>query len=96
MKRQVWSNKEWAWKDQALWQAVRDEHRLLVTADKDFGDVRVYPPGTHAGILLLRPDQDGIRPITELLERVLTSYSLEALEATITVATPRGIRIRRS
>lgn len=84
------------WKDPALWQAVQSEQRFLVTADKGFADIRFYPPGTHAGVLLLRPDEDGIRPVIELLERVLTSYELETLARTVTVATPRGIRIRRA
>jgi predicted nuclease of predicted toxin-antitoxin system len=84
------------WKDAALWQAVQAEHRYLVTADKGFGDVRLYAPGTHAGILLLRPDQDGIRPTIELLERVLESYDLESLSGTIAVVSSRGMRIRRA
>lgn len=67
-----------------------------MTADKGFGDIRFYVPGTHAGILLLRPDQDGIRPVMELLERVLENYDLEALLGTVTVVTPRSIRIRRA
>jgi predicted nuclease of predicted toxin-antitoxin system len=83
------------WKDPALWQAVQSEQQFFVTADKGFADIRVHPPGTHADVLLLRPDQDGIRPVIELLELVLTSYDLEALARTVTVATPRGIRIRR-
>jgi predicted nuclease of predicted toxin-antitoxin system len=84
------------WKDPALWQAVQAEQRFLVTADKGVADIRVHPPGTHAGVLLLRPDQDGIRPVIELLELVLASYNLEALARTVTVVTPRGIRIRRA
>jgi predicted nuclease of predicted toxin-antitoxin system len=83
-------------KDPLLWQAVQAEERFLVTADKGFADIRVYAPGTHAGVLLLRPDQDGIRPVVELLERVLASYDLEALASTVTVVTPRGIRTRRA
>jgi predicted nuclease of predicted toxin-antitoxin system len=82
-------------KDPLLWQTVQSERRFLVTADKGFADTRLHAPGTHAGILLLRPDQDGIRPLMELLERVLARYDLEALAETVTVATPRGIRIRR-
>ncbi len=84
------------WKDPALWQAVQSEQRFLVTADKGFADIRFYPPGSHAGVLLLRPDEDGIRPVIELLERVLANYDLEALARTVTVVTPRGIRIRRA
>jgi predicted nuclease of predicted toxin-antitoxin system len=84
------------WKDPPLWQAVQSEQRFLVTADKGFADIRFYPPGSHAGVLLLRPDEDGIRPIIELLERVLANYDLEALARTVTVVTPRGVRIRRA
>ncbi len=84
------------WKDPALWEAMQVEQRFLVTADKGFADIRFYAPGTHAGVLLLRPDQDGIRPIIELLERLLGGYDLEALARAVTVVTPRGIRIRRA
>jgi len=83
-------------KDHSLWQAVQAEQRFLVTADKGFGDIRSYPPGTHNGVLLLRPDQAGIRPVLELLEQALTAYDLEALAGTVAVVTPRGVRIRRA
>jgi predicted nuclease of predicted toxin-antitoxin system len=83
------------WKDPPLWIAIQKDERYLVTADKGFGDIRVYPPGTYHGILLLRPDEDGIRPIVELLQKVLDSYKLEDLVGATTVATPRGIRLRR-
>jgi hypothetical protein len=43
------------------------EQWFLVT-DKGFGDIRVYPPGS-AGVLILRPDEDGIRPMVELFSR---------------------------
>lgn len=83
------------WKDAELWRKIQVENRFLITADKGFADLRAYPPGTHSGVMLLRPDQDGIRPIVELLEKVLQSYDLTALVGTITVITPRGVRVRR-
>jgi predicted nuclease of predicted toxin-antitoxin system len=83
------------WKDAEIWQTIQAENRFLITADKGFADLRRYPPGTHSGLMLLRPDQDGIRPTIELLDKVLQSYDLTGLEGTITVATPRGIRVRR-
>ena len=84
------------YKDPVLWQAVQAEQRYLVTADKGFADIRRYKPGTHQGVLLLRPDQDGIGPTIELLEMVLEDYNLESLAGTTAVATPRGIRVRRA
>jgi len=83
-------------KDPALWQAIQAEQRFLVTADKGFADVRTHRPGTHAGVLLLRPDQDGIRPVVELLEQVLAGYDLRDLAGDVVVVTPRGIRVRRA
>ena len=82
------------WKDPDLWETIQEEQRFLITADKGFGDIRVYPPGTHSGILLLRPDRDGIKPVTKLLESVLEKYDLSIFSGSITVATPRGIRVR--
>ena len=84
------------WKDPPLWKIVQEENRFLVTADKGFADIRKYPPGTHAGLLLLRPDEDGIRPILDLLAKVLASYKLADLSRSVTVVTPRGTRIRRA
>ncbi len=84
------------WKDAALWQAIQQENRFLITADKGFADIRTHPPGKHAGVLLFRPDEDGIRPTIELLSKVLESYKLNDLAGNITVVTPRGIRIRKA
>jgi len=83
------------WKDHQLWQAIQDEGRYLITADKGFTDIRHYPPGLHGGVMLLRPDQDGIRPVLQLLDAVLAQYDLNVLVGTITVVTPRGVRVRR-
>lgn len=83
------------WKDDALWQAVQADTQFLLTADKGFGDIRAHPPGSHNGVLLLRPDVDGIRPILDLLQMVLSEVNLPQLTGTISVATPRGLRVRR-
>jgi predicted nuclease of predicted toxin-antitoxin system len=83
------------WKDPALWQAVQEEGRFLVTADKGFADLRAHPPGSHAGVLLLRPDADGIGPVVRLLQQVLASTDLNSLQGSLAVANPQGLRIRR-
>ncbi len=83
------------WKDNELWIAVQSEKRFFITADKGFADIRQFPPGTHAGVLLLRPDEDGIYPLLELMDYVLRQQPLEKLSGLTTVATPKGLRIRR-
>ena len=84
------------WKDADVWKTVQNEKRFFITADKGFSDIRMYPPGTHHGILLLRPDEDGMRPLVELLAAVLDSHNVHELSGTVTVATPRSIRVRRN
>ncbi|MFB0546160.1 MAG: DUF5615 family PIN-like protein, partial [Anaerolineae bacterium] len=84
------------WKDTELWQAVQAEGRFVVTANKGFADIRAHPPGSHAGVLLLRPDREGIPAVVELMEQVLAVCTLDDLSGTVAVVTPRGLRIRRS
>jgi predicted nuclease of predicted toxin-antitoxin system len=83
------------WSDSSVWQAVQDEGRFFITADKGFGDIRVYPPGEHAGVLLLRPDADGIEPVLDLLRLTLSAADLSSLQGTLSVATAKGLRSRR-
>jgi hypothetical protein len=84
------------WKDPELWERIQAEERFLITADKGFADIRHHPPGTHQGVMLLRPDIDGIRPLVELLQLVLYKYDLNDLIGAVCVVTPRGIRVRRA
>lgn len=82
--------------DAALWPILQAENRFLITADKGFADIRIHPPGTHAGVLLMRPDEDGIPALVALLKALLEQHDLARLVGTVSVATPRGIRIRRA
>jgi len=84
------------WKDAPLWEEIQNESRLLITADKGFANIRTYPPGTHAGVILLRPDQDGIRPIVELIESVLENHDLNTFSGTTAVVTRSSIRVRKN
>lgn len=83
------------WQDPDLWRAVQTEERFLITGDKGFADLRSYPPGSHGGVLLLRPDRDGVGPLVDLLKMVLATVDLESLAGAIAVAAPSGLRIRR-
>lgn len=80
----------------SFWQVVQAEGRYLVTGDKGFADIRRNPPGAHYGVLLVRPDRDGIGPLLELMQAVLGGYGLGTLAGCVAVATPRGLRVRRA
>lgn len=82
-------------KDPELWPRVVSEGKYFVTADKEFGDIRLYPPGTNPGILVLRPEHESIVAYRSLVAQVISKHALESLFGCTTVATPRGIRVRR-
>jgi len=81
--------------DEALWPRVQQEERWLVTADKGFADLRVYPPGSHVGVLLFRLDEESRRGYLELTQTALDRLSFEELTGSIIVVPHRGIRIRK-
>ncbi len=83
------------WSDERLFKAVQTEKRLLITGDKGFGDVRRYPPGQHAGILVLRPKRPSVVAFVELLERLLRQHPLEEFQGCLVIVTPQGVRVRR-
>jgi predicted nuclease of predicted toxin-antitoxin system len=81
--------------DEIVWRQVIAEDRFFITLDLDFSDIRKYPPGSHPGILLLRPRTRGQRAVMGLLSRVLRDFPLESLRGCLTVADERNTRVRR-
>ena len=81
--------------DEELWPRVQQEGRWLVTADKGFADLRTYPPGSHAGVLLLRLDEESRRGYLELMEAALSQLDMAELAGAVIVVTRQGIRIRK-
>jgi hypothetical protein len=74
---------------------VKREGRFLITLDLGFSDVRRYAPGTHPGILLLRPRRKGRNAVSQVLRRVVSERRLEALEGCLAVADEVRTRVRR-
>jgi predicted nuclease of predicted toxin-antitoxin system len=81
--------------DSELWMRVQRERRWMVTADKVFGNLRVYPPGKHAGVVLLRVDRESRRAYVALAQNAVQRLDLDSLAGSMIVVAPRGIRIRK-
>src|SRR5205814_7206270 len=90
--RQGWGGK----KDHDLWPLVRAEGVFFITADKGFGDIRAYPPGTHKGVLVLRPARESILEYKSLLSAALAKHRIEEMIGAIVIASPASVRIRRA
>ncbi len=69
--------------------------RLLITFDRGLGDIRAYPPGSHAGILVLRPADQSVPTVVAALAELIAGHDLTALTGTIAIAQRGLLRIRR-
>jgi len=61
--------------DPTVWRAAQSARRFLITQDLDFSDIRVYPPGAHQGLLLLRlrnPGRDALLATAHILENPIS------------------------
>ena len=81
--------------DAVVWQRAVAESRFFITLDLNFADVRRFPPGSHPGILLLRPPSRSRDAVLEILERVLQEQPLNTLMGCFAVADINHTRIRR-
>jgi predicted nuclease of predicted toxin-antitoxin system len=82
--------------DDILWPRVQNERRWLITADKGFANLRRHPPGSHAGVILLRAQEESRRTYLELAALALERLKLDELVGALVVVTYRGARIRRA
>jgi predicted nuclease of predicted toxin-antitoxin system len=82
--------------DPVVVAAATDEGRLLITLDRGIGDLRRYPPGSHAGVLVVRPVAQDPNSILDLIQRLVRTHPLDQLCGCVVVVEPREVRIRRA
>jgi predicted nuclease of predicted toxin-antitoxin system len=81
--------------DHRIADAAAAEGRVVVTIDTDFSDERRFPPGTHPGIVVLRPRGVGRESVKALLVRFLKSEDLSRVEGSICIVETTRVRYRR-
>lgn len=81
--------------DPVLLSEATRESRLLVTLDRGLGDIRSYPPGTHAGILVIRLNDQSPRAVASALDLMGATVELETLAGCIGVFRDGELRVRR-
>jgi predicted nuclease of predicted toxin-antitoxin system len=80
--------------DPRVFAASQAEIRILVTFDLDFSDIRVYPPASHSGIWVLRPQTQSIGNTLALLRSALLVLETEPTDGRLWIIEPGRVRIR--
>ena len=80
--------------DDVVLETARRENRILVTLDKDFGELAVVHGRQHCGILRLVGFR--AREQATACESVVLRYGQELLSGAIATASPSQIRLRQA
>lgn len=88
--------------DAKIFDVCLNEDRVLVTLDLDFADIRQYPPSSHGGVWVLRPETQSIENTLSVLRgawpwsvmsRQLTAFGSRSLAAFVSAS--KGMRFCR-
>jgi hypothetical protein len=68
--------------------------RILVSLDVGLGDIRAYPPGSHAGIVVLRIPDQSAATVTKTISDLASLTDLASLAGSVAVLQRGLLRIR--
>lgn len=81
--------------DATVLAAASADERLVITLDRGFGDVRTYPPGSHAGVLVLRLDDHSLPATKTAVAHLANNVDLDDLGGCVAVFRNGDLRTRR-
>jgi predicted nuclease of predicted toxin-antitoxin system len=79
--------------DGEVWQAAQNTNRFLITQDMDFSDIRLFTPGNHEGILLVRLREPGANALVAKLSAI--AGEIRNWHGCFVVLTEHKLRIKR-
>jgi predicted nuclease of predicted toxin-antitoxin system len=82
--------------DPPVLSAATVEKRILLTFDLDFADVRHYPPGNHAGIVVFRLQDQRWKTLQGPVTRLLAGGTLDNLENGLAIVDETRVRYKRA
>ncbi len=83
-------------KDPPVLKAASDEGRILLTFDLDFANIREFPLGTHAGIVVFRLQDQRWKTLKGPLNRALAKGGLDDMAGGLAIVSEARIRYKRS
>lgn len=82
--------------DQDIFLWAQANNAIVITFDEDFADARMYPVGTHAGVVRLRVWPTTVEQTEDALARLLDEVKDADLSGSLVIVDRSQIRVRRS
>jgi len=80
--------------DEDIFRVAQERDWTILTFDEDFADQRVFPLGSHAGVIRLRVWPTTVEEIKRALSRLFTEVSPQELRGALAIIDRERIRIR--
>lgn len=80
--------------DPVIAAACAGEHRILITLDTDFADIRAYPPGGSPGIIVFRLRNQRKSQVLQAVQRLSRVLQSESAHQQLWIVEEDRIRIR--
>ena len=74
--------------------ACTKEQRILVTLDRGFGDIRAYPPGQHAGIIVLAVARQDRPHLIAVLDQMIPLLDTHPIAGRLWIVDEQRVRMR--
>jgi len=81
--------------DEVVFQRAQTEGAIIVTFDEDFADTRMYPVGSHAGVIRLRVWPTTVEQTEKAMDRLLESVEDGDLVGSLVIVDDQRIRVRK-
>ena len=80
--------------DTDIIELLREENRILITFDKEFGNILNYPVGSNPGIIILRIKPKTVDNTEFALSRIFNKFKPSELYKKLVIVDNNKIRIR--
>jgi predicted nuclease of predicted toxin-antitoxin system len=81
--------------DADIFRWAQENNAIIITYDEDFADARLFPLGSHHGIIRLRVWPTTVEKTKEALNRVFSQVPLSDLPESLVIVDSVRIRLRR-
>ncbi len=81
--------------DPEIFRLAQKERRILVTMDKDFSNILLYPPGEHQGIIVVKLYRLKVADATRLFLDAMDDIKPEDIPGNLVIIDRSKTRIRK-
>jgi len=82
--------------DEEVYQLACKEKRVIITMDRDFSRMFLFPPEKCGGIIVVKIYKRTVDETLEMFKRFYRLIKEEDVSENLVIITPDGVRIRRS